>query len=79
MVNAKDVKIKQRDRLKKIIGEQDDRQLQEELFYRLEDFEVKKLKDNQMLFNVKKQQLLKLKFSYRILQDKLDTKEITHN
>ena len=42
----KDVKIKQRDRLKKIIGEQDDQKLQEELFSKLEDFEIEKTKDN---------------------------------
>jgi len=42
----KDVKIKQRDRLKKIIGEQDDLKLQEELFSKLEDFEIEKSNDN---------------------------------
>ena len=42
----KDVKIKQRDKLKKIIGEQDDLKLQKELFSKLEDFEIKKSKDN---------------------------------
>ena len=42
----KDVEIKQRDKLKKIIGEQDDLKLQEELFSKLEDFETDKSKDN---------------------------------
>jgi len=42
----KDIKIKQRDRLKKVIGEQGDRKLQEELFSKLEDFEIEKSKKN---------------------------------
>ena len=42
----KDIKIKQRDKLKKVIGEQDDRKLQEELFSKLEDFEIEKSKKN---------------------------------
>ena len=38
----KDVKIKQRDRLRQVIGEQSDRKLQDELFSKLEAFEVEK-------------------------------------
>ena len=42
----KDVKIKQRDRLRQVIGEQSDRQLQDELFSKLEAFEFEKSKKN---------------------------------
>ena len=42
----KDIKIKQRDKLKQVIGEQDDRKLQEELFSKLEAFEIEKEKEN---------------------------------
>ena len=42
----KDTKIKERDQLKKVIGEQGDLKLQEELFSKLEDFEIEKSKKN---------------------------------
>ena len=42
----KDVKIKQRAQLKKVIGEEGDRKLQEELLSKIEDFETEKLKEN---------------------------------
>ena len=42
----KDTKIKERDQLRKVIGEQGDLKLQEELFSKLEDFEIEKSKKN---------------------------------
>ena len=42
----KDTKIKEREQLKKVIGEQGDLKLQEELFSKLEDFEIEKSKKN---------------------------------
>ena len=42
----KDSKIKQRDQLKKAIAQQGDLELQEELFSKLEDFEIEKSKKN---------------------------------
>ena len=42
----KDERIKQRQRLRDVIQEQEDRSLQEELFSRLEAFEIDKTKKN---------------------------------